>query len=275
MRTVNSIAKATLFLCVFTSLLAFPADSKSDSKPQALGTIDSFHAVQQHHRIGTGDMYWNDSNVKWIFNGGEFVCMFRGKEQMVYLFLPAKKVIFEQPFSRFRKQGITFTSGTQDSCRVFVLKDMKTQSQFQKFPVKHYGVYVKAKATSGDFRLADVATIVAMVQPPKSHDVADFITLTYGLPKLESVILDMTMKFRLQDGSLWFKTREKDLPTVVNQSSQAWLRTMKLERIKVAADFFDAPKNFKKVDSQEKVLGMAPAAKDFEDLLYAEPNSNK
>ncbi len=122
----------------------------------------------------------------------------------------------------------------------------KKQSQFQKFPVKHYGVYAKAKATGGDFRLVDVAEILAMVQPPKSRDVVDFITLAYGLPKLDSVILDMTMKFRLQDGSLWFKTREKDLPTVVNQSSQAWLRTAKLENIKVPADFFDAPKNFKK-----------------------------
>lgn len=277
-RTIQRMVKQSLFLCVLASLLTFisiPAHSKSTTNPEKLGTIDSFHAVQQHHRIGTGDMYWNDSNVKWVFNDGDFVCMFRGKEQMVYLFLPVKKVIFEQPFSQFRKQGITFTSGTQESCRVFVLKDMNTQSMFLKFPVKHYGVYAKAKVTGGNFRLADIATIVAMVQPPKSRDVADFITLAYGLPKLDSVILDMTMKFRLQDGSLWFKTREKDLPSVVNQSSQTWLRTIKLERIKVAADFFDAPKNFKKVDSQEKVLGMAPAAKDFEDLLYAEPNSKK
>ena len=210
-RTVKRSAKASLFLCVLTSLLSFPADSKSDSKPQKPSTIDSFHAVQQHHRIGTGDMYWNDSNVKWIFNDGDFVCMFRGNEQMVYLFLPTKKVIFEEPFSRFRKQGITFTSGTQDSCKAFVLKDIKKQSLFQKFPVKHYGVYAKAKATGGDFRLVDVAEILAMVQSPKSRDVVDFITLAYGLPKLDSVILDMTMKFRLQDGSLWFKTREKDL----------------------------------------------------------------
>ncbi len=132
-RTVKRIVKASLFLCVLTSLLSFPADSKSESKPQKLSTIDSFHAVQQHHRIGTGDMYWNDSNVKWIFNDGDFVCMFRGNEQMVYLFLPTKKVIFAEPFSRFRKEGITFTSGTQDSCKAFVLKDTKSNHNFKNF----------------------------------------------------------------------------------------------------------------------------------------------
>ncbi len=219
-------------------------------------------------------MYWSGTSVKWIFNDGDFVCLFRGGEKKVYLVLPSKKAVFEQTFSEFHKRGITFTQGGQEACGVLRLKQSSQQSEFQKFPVKTYTVLAPAKSARGEFRMIKIGVITAMSQLPKTRDVADFITLAYGFPKVDSVVLDMRVNFRVEDGSLWFKTSERDLPN--NQTAgQCWLRTMRLENVKVAGDFFDAPRNYKKIDSQEKLLGMSPATKDFEDLMFAEPGQKK
>lgn len=122
--------------------------------------------------------------------------------------------------------------------------------------------------------MVNIGMITSMSQLPETRDVADFITLAYGLPKLDSVVLDMRVNFHVEDGSLWFKTSERDLPTS-EHAGQSWLRTIKLEDVKVASDFFEAPKNYKKIESQEKILDMSPSTKDFEDLMFAEPNQKK
>lgn len=285
----RSNAKFALHACCITLLTSIPIAAaqppvKSNGSPANLVSVASpgkfsmmpaIHAIQQHHRLGKGDMYWSGENVKWIFNDGDVVCLFRGSDQKVYIFLPTRKAVFEQTFSNFRKRGITFTAGGQESCSSLLLKQASKQTQFQKFAVKTYAILSPARSSRGAVRMIDIGTVTAMAQQPKTRDMADFITIAYGLPKMDTVALDMTMRFQIEDASLWFKTSEKELYSDKNKSNQAWLRTIKLENVKVAADFFDAPKNFKKVDSQEKILGMAPATKDFEDLMFAEPNQKK
>ena len=249
-----------------------PAKAVTAAKP---GTIAALHAVQQHHRLGGGDMYVGGASVKWIFNDGDFVCLFRALEQKVYLFLPAQKAVFEETFAQFRQRGIKFTAGGQRKCEVLKLKEIPKNTQFQKFPVRVFTIYGTAVSSRGDKRLIDIGTLTTMAEPTKMYDVADFISLAYGLPKSDSVILDMTMKFHVADASLWFKTSEKDLPSDREGSPDSWLKTLKLENVTVPFNFFDAPKNFRKVESQEKIMGMAPAAKAFEELMFAEPEQRR
>ncbi len=257
-----------------TKTSSSPASKGSDVSAAKALTIPALHAAQQHHNLGKGDMYWSGASVKWIFNDGDFICLFRGSDRKVFLVLPSKKAVFEQTFSEFQKRGITFTQGGQEACSVLKLKQSSKQSEFQKFPVKTYTILAPARSTGGEVRMINIGLITAMTQPPKTRDVADFITLAYGLPKVDTVVLDMRVNFRVGDGSLWFKTSERDLPTN-EHAGQCWLRTIKLENVKVASDFFDAPKNFKKVASQEQILGMSPSTRDFEDLMFAEPNQKK
>ncbi len=245
------------------------------AKANQAGTIPAVHAQQQHMGLGKGDMYISGQNVKWIFNDGDVVCMYRGGERKVYLACPSKKAVFEQSFEQFRRRGIVFTDGGQESFKSVTLKPSSKPTEFQKFPAKTYVILARASAGHGEIRMIDVGQITALAQPTKTPEMAEFITLAYGLPKVDAVMLDMTTRFYVADGSLWFKTTDRDLRAPQNPKTQSRLRTMKLENTKVASDFFDIPKDYKKVASQTDILGMASAAKDFTDLMYAEPHPAK
>ncbi len=142
-------------------------------------------------------MYVGGTNVKWIFNGGDFVCLFRALEKKVYLYLPTQKAVFEETFDQFRKHGITFTQGGQEKCGRLQLREIPQKAEFQKFPVKVFGIYSYAATNHGEKRLVNLGTLTTLAEPAKLFDMADFISLAYGLPKQDSVILDMTMKFHV------------------------------------------------------------------------------
>ncbi|MCC6977160.1 MAG: hypothetical protein IT343_02475 [Candidatus Melainabacteria bacterium] len=262
---------------IFSLLLAVAAGSQAivcaaaPAKPKA---IQAIHAVQQHNKLGRGDLYVAGLDVKWIFNDGDVYFMYKGKERKVYLACTSKKSVFEQPFAQFKRKGIHFTQGGQDAFNPIRIKPLKT-FVLQGFPVKIYTMLAEARAGGGELRLVDIGSITALAEPTKTPEMAEFITTSYGLKKIDSVMLELKTRFYAEDGSLWFKTSTKDLPQVNNTSNQARLRTSKLEKIMVAGDFFEVPKDYKKAASQEAIMGMASATRDFEDLLFAEPGSKK
>jgi len=249
---------------------ASPAvQSQSGKSNKRLNQIAAVHAIQQHHKLGRGNLYVAGLNVKWIFNDGDVYFMYRGAERKVYLVCTSKKSLFEQPFAQFRRQGIQFTQGGQEKFESIRMRPAKS-FDFQKIPVKSYTLLADARAGRNEIRPVEIGSMVALAEPARTPEMAEFVTLSYGLKKIDSVILELRMKFAMSDGSLWFKTSEKDLPKA-GSASDAWLRTTRLEKTTVPGDFFDVPKDYKKVASQEAIMGMASAAKDFEDLLFAEP----
>ena len=264
-KNINARRKAisTLLVCSVAQLI-----SGSNIYAQSagkVGTLAAIHASQQHHSIGKGELYLSGLNVKYVFNGGDLVCSFRGKENKVYLSCPAKKAVYESSLSDFRRRGLLFTSGSQTACETLKLKEAREQSQFMNMRAKTYTLLSPAATKSGELRLFDVGKITALAKPTNPN-VAEFISIAYGTPSIDSLPLEMQLKYSAPDARVWFRTSPKELPAA--RTNYKRLITSKLENVKVAEDFFDAPKGFKKVERQENIMGMASAAKDFEELLF-------
>lgn len=238
-------------------------------------SIAAIHARQQHHSLGSGDMYVAGIDVKWIFNDGDLYCLYRGEEHKVYLACSSKKAVFVCSFDQFRKRGITFTQGGQEAFRTVTLKPADKLSVFQKFPTKNYAALARANVGRGQVRMINIGSVTTLAQPTKTKEMAEFVTQAYGLPQVDALMLDMRTNFYVSDASIWFKTNDKDLAKPENPNNQVRLRTSRLENVKVSGDFFQAPKNFTLAKTQESILGMASAAKDFTDLMFAEPKTDK
>lgn len=270
MHQIRAVRSKTIF-----SLLAVVAVGTmnvcSAANPVKPKPIQALHAIQQHHKLGRGDLYVAGLNVKWIFNDGDVYAMYKGAEHKVYLVCTSKTSVFEEPYAQFRRKGFNFTQGGQEQFEKIGLKPDKT-FEYHKIPVTRYTLLANARSAGGQVRQVDIGSMTALAEPAKIPEMAEFITVSYGIKRINAIVLELTTKFYTEDASLWFKTSNKDLPKTQNVSNQSRLRTSKLEKIKVPGDFFEVPKNYKKAASQEAIMGMASAAKDFEDLLFAEPS---
>ncbi len=279
-RHVNGKAISLLLACALLPFLPLqtlanktPLKANALSADKATGTptikaamMPAVCASQQHHAIGKGELYQSGLNVKYVFNEGDLVCLYRGDEHKVYLSCPAKKSVFVSSLADYRRRGLLFTSSGHTACETSSLKDDKKVIEFQKMRAHTYSIYSVAASRSGEIRMIFTGTLTALTKPLDAG-VAEFISISYGTPLVPSLPLEMKMRYSAPDASLWFKTHPKDLSEAQNPTGYNRLRTIKLENVKVAGDFFDAPKSFKKVERQEYIINMASATKDFTDLM--------
>lgn len=232
--------------------------------------IAAIRAIQQHHALGKGELYSAGLNVKYVFNNGDIVVLYRGEEHKVYFCCPDKKAVYESNIEQFRKRGITFTNTGRSPRDLAALRDDKHQIVFQKIPAKTYTICDRIPLKNGTVKLHDVGSMTTLSQPTKIPEAAEFVAISYGVPLTPALPLAVTTYFYVEDGTLWFKTNTRDLPKVAQTSNYSRLRTLKLENVKVASNFFDAPKGFKKYKTQEEIFGLTSATKDFTDLMFAQ-----
>ncbi len=221
-----------------------------------------------HTTIGKTDAYVQGKFAEVAWSGKQLHILYRGDTNKVYFFNTEMKTVYETTYADFKKIGFVYTiGGTRFAEKYSTIHPEKNPTVFLNLTARKFAI--NNHAITGEHNIIErTSSFVTGLDVPADSNVRNFVSYFYGLPITGVTPVEMKLAYVPVDA----ESKEK-----LHSSTKAaadmlkyHLKTLSIGNEKLASNFFDVPRGFKKVDSQMAILGGAAAADDFAEIMFSE-----